>query len=40
MVGAVQGARPAIADVDIVEVKGTVCVCLRPFASDCGSESD
>ncbi len=38
-VGCVEGARPAGADVDVVEVGRAVSVCLGPFAAEGGTEA-
>lgn len=34
-----EGAEPAGASRDIVKVRGTVGVCLGPFAADCGAKA-
>lgn len=34
-----EGAEPAGASRDIVEVRGAVGVCLGPFATDCGAKA-
>lgn len=38
-IGAVEGAFPACASVDVVEVGGTVCIGLGPFTAECGTEA-